>query len=166
MIARGIYKIKDKYFIDFPDPYLKSNSGENRPCYYCYTASDTGLFWMIPLSWRVEKYKRVMEQRREMNKPCDIVHVARLDNGKESAFLIQDMFPVTDEYILGEYLLGNSFFRVTSDALAKTIARKAKTIMTLIRKGIRLQEKQPNVLEIERKLLENKQARYTPPSER
>ena len=68
---------------------------------------------MIPLSWRVEKYKRIMEKRQEANKPCDIVHVARLDNGKESVFLIQDMFPVTKEYILGEYILGNSILRVT-----------------------------------------------------
>ena len=154
MIDRGIYKIKEKYFIDFPDPFLKKGAGENRPCYYCLTDLNTGLHWMIPLSWKVDKYKKIIENRIKMNKPCDILHVAKLDNGKESVFSIQDMFPITEEYILSEYLISNNILRITSDTLANIIAQKAKTIMRLIRKGIKLQNKQPNVLYIEKKLLE------------
>lgn len=37
---------------DMPDPYLKGNKAGNRPHYYCFEDSDTGIFWMIPLSSR------------------------------------------------------------------------------------------------------------------
>ena len=51
---------------------------------------------MIPLSSRIDKYKRLIEKRKKAGKPCDILHVVKLDNGRESAFLIQDMFPITE----------------------------------------------------------------------
>ena len=31
---RGFYVIKDQFFVDFPDPYLKGNKGEHRPHYF------------------------------------------------------------------------------------------------------------------------------------
>jgi hypothetical protein len=157
MVSRGFYKIKDAFFNDFPDDYLKTNNNENRPCYFCFIDMSTGLSWMIPMSKQIDKYKALIKKRCELKKPCDIVHVARLDNGKESVFLIQDMFPITDEYVSGDYTFNGTLLRVTSDALASTIEHKARTILGLIRKGIRLQAIQPDVLRIERELL-NKSA--------
>ena len=58
MIIRGIYKIKDQFFDDFPDPYLKTNKEENRPCYFCFVEESTGLFWMIPMYKREQHYHR------------------------------------------------------------------------------------------------------------
>jgi len=43
MIDRGIYKIKDQFFEDFPDENLKENKGEKRPCYYCFRDTRTVL---------------------------------------------------------------------------------------------------------------------------
>ena len=54
---------------------------------------------MIPLSSRVDKYRRIIEKKEHSGKRCDILHIAKLDNDKESVFLIQDMFPVTAQYI-------------------------------------------------------------------
>ena len=54
---------------------------------------------MIPLSSRIEKYRRIMQKKEQAGKPCDIIHIVKLDDSRESAFLIQDMFPITDEYI-------------------------------------------------------------------
>ena len=42
--------IKDKFFEDMPDPYLKGNKAGNRPHYYCFEDSSTGIYWMIPLT--------------------------------------------------------------------------------------------------------------------
>ena len=61
---------------------------------------------MIPLSSRVDKYRRIMEKKINMGKPCDIIHIVKLDDGRESAFLIQDMFPITEKYIEREYTIG------------------------------------------------------------
>ena len=153
MIIRGLYKLKDAFFDDYPDPYLKSNKNENRPCYFCFSEESTGLLWMIPLSTQVDKYGRIIKSRLEKNKPCDILHIAKLDDGKESVFLIQDMFPTVDSYILDEYTVNGNILRVTSDALADAIERKAKTVLILIRKGVRFIHTQPDVLAIEADLL-------------
>ena len=46
---------------------------------------------MIPLSSRIDKYKRIVEKKEKAGKPCDIIHIAKLDDSRESTFLIQDM---------------------------------------------------------------------------
>ena len=153
MQNRGIYKIKEQFFEDFPDENLKENKGENRPCYYCFRDVKSDLLWMIPMSNQIEKYKRIIEERQKKNKPCDILHVAKLDNGRESAFLIQDIFPVSEKYILSEYTFNGNALTITSDALAETIEHKAKTILLLIRKGLKLLNTQADILKIEKELL-------------
>ena len=153
MVDRGIYKIKDQFFEDFPDENLKENKGEKRPCYYCFRDIKTGLLWMIPMSHQLEKYKRIINDKKQKNKPCDILHVAKLDNGKESAFLIQDIFPTTEKYILSEYMINGNILKITSEALANTLEHKAKTVLILIRKGVKFFDTQADVLKIEKELL-------------
>ena len=36
MRKNGFYIVKDKFFEDMSDPYLKGNKEENRPHYYCF----------------------------------------------------------------------------------------------------------------------------------
>ena len=74
------------FFEKMEDPYLKSNKEVNRSHYYCFKEDATGVYWMIPLSSRVEKYRKIIENKEKTGKPCDILH---------SVFIIQDMFPIT-----------------------------------------------------------------------
>ncbi len=62
MKKTGFYIIKGKFFEDMPDPYLKRNKAGNRPHYYCFEDTNTGIYWMIPLSSRIDKYRRIMEK--------------------------------------------------------------------------------------------------------
>ena len=56
MIRNGFYIIKDSFFSDMSDPYLKGNKKQNRPHYYCFEDSNyNGIYWMIPLSSRIDK---------------------------------------------------------------------------------------------------------------
>lgn len=59
MKKTGFYIIKDKFFIDMQEPYLKGNKEENRPHYYCFEASSSDIYWMIPLSTQIDKYKKL-----------------------------------------------------------------------------------------------------------
>ena len=61
MKKTGFYIIKDKFFEDMPDPYLKGNKAGNRPHYYCFEDTNTGIYWMIPLSSRIDKYKGIVQ---------------------------------------------------------------------------------------------------------
>ncbi len=47
MKKTGFYIIKDSFFEDMNEPYLKGNKEGNRPHYYCFEDSVSGLYWMM-----------------------------------------------------------------------------------------------------------------------
>ncbi len=154
MKKTGFYIIKDKFFEDMSDPYLKGNKAENRPHYYCFEDAKTGVYWMIPLSSRIEKYKRIVEQKEKAGKPCDIIHIVKLDDNLESAFLIQDMFPITDKYIEREYTIAGNHLMLTSEHTAKEIEKKARKVAGMLKRGVKFTPTQPDVMAILKKLLQ------------
>lgn len=97
MKKTGFYIIKDKFFEDMSDPYLKGNRAENRPHYYCIEDTNTEIYWMIPLSSRIDKYKRIMEKKEKCGKPCDILHVVTKIAEKMKAYGLWEKF-VTDSF--------------------------------------------------------------------
>ena len=152
MKKTGFYIIKDSFFEDMPDPYLKGNKEGNRPHYYCFEDMNTGIYWVIPLSSRIDKYKRIMEKKEKAGKPCDILHIVKLDDSHESAFLIQDMFPVIDEYIEREYTIAGNHLMLTSEHTARTIEQKARKVMGMLKRGVKFTPTQPDVMGILKKL--------------
>lgn len=152
MIETGLYIIKDQFFSDMADPYLKYNKGESRPHYYCFKDTEDHIFWMIPLSSRVEKYQRIIARRKAAKKPCDILHIVKLPNDKESAFLIQDMFPVTESYIEREYKIAGNHLMLTSDKDIRIINHKARKVLGMLKRGVRFTPTQPDSMAILAKL--------------
>ena len=148
MKKTGFYVIKDEFFQDVKDNYLKGNKKGNRPHYYCIEDSTNGIYWMIPLSSKLAKYQSIIDRKIKAGKPCDTLHIAKLDNGKISVFLIQDMFPITEKYIEREYTIAGNHLTVTSEHLAKEIERKAKKVLALLKRGIKLMPTQPDVMKI------------------
>ena len=63
MKKTGFYIIRDKFFEEMQDLFLKGNKDGNRPHYYCMEDVTTGIYWMIPLSSRIDKYKRIIEKK-------------------------------------------------------------------------------------------------------
>lgn len=84
---------------------------------------------MIPLSSHIDKYKGIVEKKAKAGKPCDIIHIVKLDDSRESVFLIQDMFPITEEYIEREYTIGGNHLMLTSEHMANEIEQKARKVM-------------------------------------
>ncbi len=156
MKKTGFYIIKDKFFEDMSDPYLKGNKAGNRPHYYCFEDTSRGIYWMIPLSSQIDKYKRIIEKKEKAGKPCDIIHIVKLDDSRQSAFLIQDMFPITDEYIEREYTIAGNHLMLTSEHTAKEIEQKAKKVMGMLKRGVQFMPTQPNVIAILEKLKQSK----------
>jgi hypothetical protein len=154
------YYINDQYFIDFTDSYLMKNketiNGQvhDRPCFYAFEDTNTGLFWMIPFSSQVSKYRNYYNQKVAKYKKCDTITFGYV-LGYEKAFLIQNMCPITAAYIKNEYLdkATNTPVRISGD-FEQELVTKAKRVLALQRKGIKLVF--PNVLSIEAKLLEKK----------
>lgn len=156
MKKTGFYIIKDEFFTDMSDPYLKGNKEGNRPHYYCFEDSSAGIYWMIPLSSRIDKYRRVMEKKENTGKSCDILHIVKLDDNRESAFLIQDMFPITEEYIERAYTIAGNNLMLTSEHTAREIEQKARKVAGMLKRGIKFTPTQPDVMVILKKLKERK----------
>lgn len=107
---------------------------------------------MVPLSSRIDKYKKIMEKKEKAGRPCDILHIVKLDDSRESAFLIQDMFPVTEAYIEREYTIAGNHLRLTSEHTAKMIEQKARKVLGMLKRGMKFTPTQPDVLAILKKL--------------
>jgi hypothetical protein len=92
------YHIKDEYFIRAKDLHLMQNKEQNnyRPTYFAL--KDNQLLWMIPISSKYEKYERIYETQKIKYKEC-ITLVLGIYGGKKTAFLLQNMFPITSYYI-------------------------------------------------------------------
>lgn len=151
------YYINDQYFTDFPDSYLMKNkeaiNGQvhDRPCFYAFEDTNTGLFWMIPFSSQVTKYRKYYNQKIAKYKKCDTITFGYV-LGHEKAFLIQNMCPITPAYIKNEYRdkITNAPVRISKD-FEQELVTKAKRVLALQRKGIKLIF--PDVLNIENSLL-------------
>lgn len=154
LVTSGFYILKDEFFDDMCDPYLKNNKDGNRPFYYCVKSEKDGkdIYWLIPLSSRVAKYQNIIDSKSAAHKPCDGLFIARLPSGTESAFLIQDIFPTSDKYIDRAYTLGgNPLVLPYEDDIAE-IDKRARKVLALIKRGIKLTPTSPDVLAIYKKL--------------
>lgn len=152
MKKTGFYIIKDKFFEDMAYPYLKGNKVGNRLHYYCFEDMNTGIYRMIPLSSCIVKYRQIMEKKEKAGKPCDILHIVKLDNSRASAFLIQDMFPIMEKYIEREYTIAGNHLMLTSEHTAREIDQKAKKVMGMLKRGIKFTPTQPDIMAILEKL--------------
>ena len=149
----GCYIIKNSFFDKFNDIYLKGNKNENRPHYCCFSDTENdGLYWLIPMSHQIGKYENIIRIRKNLHKPCDILHILKI-GGNKSALLIQDMFPITENYIERAYTINSVPLIIKSKKDIEIIARKSRNIYRLIHRNVKLNPTQPNVLQIKNKLL-------------
>ena len=136
MEVKHFYFIKDNFFEDFQDPALMKNKedGHGRPCFFAVKDSD-GLFWMIPISSKVEKFRQIFNNKIARHKKCDTIYFANV-LGQERAFLIQNMFPIVEEYIDDEYIQHPYNTPVMINELAaKELIEKFKKVLALVKNG-------------------------------
>ena len=158
IIDGNLYFIKNRYFVDFPDLNLMKNKEtingveHNRPCFYSLKDNKAGIYWLVPVSSKIAKFESIYNKKLAKYRNVDTI-VFGYVMGEKRVFLIQNMFPVTIDYIKNEYIdSATNKPVVINERLKKTINAKAKKVLTLQRKGINLIF--PNVLEIEQILLE------------
>lgn len=95
------YHIKDCFFEMVQDGGLMSNKegGGYRPHYFCLRDRyNPSMYWAVPISSKVDKYRTVMEHKMQTRGRCDTIVIGRF-SGRACAFLIQNMFPITENYI-------------------------------------------------------------------
>ena len=158
-INGNFYFIENQYYADFPDSNLMANKEilngveHNRPCFYSLLDINTGIYWFIPISSQVDKFQDIYNKKAEKYKEVDTI-VFGYVMGNKKAFLIQNMFPITSNYIKNEYIdsITNQPVKI-NDKLKNLLNKKANKVLSLQRKGFILIF--PNVLEIEKLLKAN-----------
>lgn len=95
-----VYHIKDEYFEKVQDDKLMQNkeNGTYRPTFFCLRDTKTNLLWMVPLSSRVEKFKALHDKQIARYGNCLTIVLGEFD-GKQAAFLLQNMFPIREYYL-------------------------------------------------------------------
>lgn len=150
--VHGLYIVKDSYFADFPSEHWMWNKAESRPQYLAIQDA-SGLLWLIPLSSKVENYRakiaRVEERRGEGN--CVYYHIGKIA-GKERAFIISGMFPITECYISHQYTISSVPYIVRDKELIRQLHSKAQRYLRLLEQGQLRDEN--HVLDIRTKLLQ------------
>ena len=131
-----LYHIKDEFFDIVNDENLMTNHerGKKRPTYF--TIKDKDILWFIPLSSKVDKYKKVVSKKIKKYGVCNSILIRDI-LGNESAILIQNAFPTLEKYIDHVHTVSNMPLFVGSD-LKKEITNNFKQLLGYKKRGINL----------------------------
>lgn len=136
------YFVKDEFYEKFADCGLMSNkvadeNGEHkRPCFLAKQIEEN--FWLIPISSRIEKYQKIYEEKIQRYKNYDGIKFGYV-NGKKRAFLLQNIFPVTENFIGEMYMLnGGKIPATVNKKFAEVLRKSAEKIIRLNSKGIKI----------------------------
>jgi hypothetical protein len=152
-VAGRLYFIKDDFFEFVGDEYLKMNKQDTqRPHYYAFKDSNTSLLWVIPCSRQIDKYKKIIKGKEKAGKKHDHIQIIKV-NGIEQAFLYQDMFPIIEKYIKNPYIKQDVYMEIKDPKKITAIENNARTIIKLMRHGIRFTPTQPDIIRIEKLMI-------------
>lgn len=145
--AGKVYFIKDEFFEKIADPYLKINYEKTkRPHYLGIKDEKEDLYWMIPLSSKIEKFQKIIDDKKRKNKPADGIKIINIQD-KTVALLFQDMFPVTEKYIDGLYIRNGQIFCISDPRKIIELEKHTKKVSRLLEK-IRFTPTQPDTKRI------------------
>lgn len=115
MNAGYLYFVKDEFYQKFEGYGLLENhevingKAHDRPCCYLFKdkIGEKEIMWMIPISSKVEKYKKLYKHSIDKYGECDNISFCYI-LGEEKAILPQNLFPITQKYIANIYLNKNT----------------------------------------------------------
>lgn len=131
-----LYHIKDEFFDIVNDESLMSNHerGKKRPTYF--TIKDKDILWFIPLSSKVDKYKKIVDKKIQKFGFCNTILIETiLEN--ESVVLIQNAFPTLEKYIDHIHKVNGAPAKVPT-ILKNKILNNFKDMLKMKERGINL----------------------------
>lgn len=145
----GLYIIRDTYFSDFPSSFHMQNKSENRPHYFAIKA-ENGIYWMVPLSTQVAKYREKIDQDKRRYSDSLFYHIGKI-KGEDRVFLVGNIIPVTENYIKKAFTIKGVPYIVKNKAETKKIKSKVRRYLVLVKQG-RLKP-YVDILKIEQQLI-------------
>ncbi len=154
----NLYFVRDEFYEYFPNEKLPTNKEfsdgkeHGRPCFYSLRDVHTDIYWLVPISSKVAKYKTIYQSKLEKYKSVDTL-IFGFVLGKERAFLIQNIFPITLDFISNVYidLATNEPVKI-NEKTREEVDMKTKKVISFERKGIKLAFS--NIVNMEKRLLD------------
>lgn len=133
------YHIKNEFFEKINEiKFMKNKEGNNyRPHYYAICDPlNRDILWMIPISSKYEKYKKIAKNKEIKYGKCDTIVLGNF-SGKKCAFLLQNAFPIKRKFI-DHIHTKDGMPVIVHNELHKTIRIKIKKMIALKKSNINL----------------------------
>ncbi|MBD5489483.1 MAG: hypothetical protein HDR13_11940 [Lachnospiraceae bacterium] len=145
MIKGKFYFLSDEYCDKFSRHGVMSNKEttsdglHRRPCFYAVQdINDENIYWMIPIFSQIEKYRKLLEEKLKRYRVYDGLEFGYVQ-GREAAFLLQNICPVTEKYIVEKYIDEHTGKDVSiPNDLMRKIDAKAKKVMNKYYQGTKI----------------------------
>jgi hypothetical protein len=111
-------------------------NGSYRPTLYCVKDETIGLYWMIPISSQYDKFREIRDKILNSGKPCKSIVLGEYD-GQKAVFLLQNMFPITIDYIDHVHTRNGNPVPVKKE-LQRVIRKNVKSLLALNNKGVKV----------------------------
>lgn len=156
------YFIEADFFQKYADffPGLELRKYDRRPFFFAFQEPPPSkLLWMVPISSKHDKYQAIFNSKVARYGFCDTIRFGRVE-GRHNAFLIQNMFPITREYIQDMYLDRSSHIVRATPIVRDDVIRSAKSVFYKVQsRGLNLTfvdvlKLRPQLLEPERGISE------------
>ena len=99
---------------------ITDDKGEHkRPCFFAKQIEEN--FWLIPISSKVEKYQKIYEEKIAKYPAYDGIKFGYV-NGEKRAFLIQNIFPITEKFI-------DKMYMINGGTIAATVNKKFSEVL-------------------------------------
>ncbi len=108
--------------------------GKKRPTYF--TIKDKDILWLIPISSKVDKYKKIVNKKKEKYGFCNTILIDKIFE-KDSAILLQNAFPTLEKYIDHVHTVNDEPARV-SEKLEGIILKNFQNLIELHIRGIKV----------------------------
>ncbi len=128
-----IYHIKDGFFDFVNDKNLMTNheNGHSRPTYFVIKRD--GVLWFIPLSSKVDKYQKIIENKIKKYGRCKTILIRKIAN-KKSVILLQNAFPILEKYISHPHVVNGNVIKLIP-SLKKEILNNFKFMLSMKNSG-------------------------------
>lgn len=145
MTKEKFYFLSDEYCEQFKTHGVMSNKEvyddglHRRPCFYSVVdCKNPNIFWMIPISSQVDKYKELLKNKLKKYRTYDGLEFGYVQ-GRKAAFLLQNICPVKVEHVVEEYINESNGKSVNiPNDLKRKINAKARKIMNMYYFGTKI----------------------------
>ena len=143
MPTAQLYFLSDQYYLDFPDDKLMKNKDmingvpHNRPCFFAFPDFKVPkIYWIVPISSKYDKFKQIEEKKIQKYGKCNTIRFGTV-LGRNTAFLIQNMCPATEEYLTAYIDKNDQPIRIDA-RIAADVVKNAREVLSIAKRGAKV----------------------------